>query len=952
MRKATLLAFLFFASVMITVGQPICIVGKTLCTGNVGSSAGPGGYTTVQANGVATPQWSTVNFIQGSNMTITCASDTGLMRSNCTFSSTGGGGGGGSFSAITSGANNSAAMTCGSGCSLNTSGTGFISANGVNGFPVTGTSGNLLSFGVSNTIADSLIAASQVVRAIIPGAGVAHFAGATQIVTSSAIVNSDIQDGTINVAAKVNGLLSTSNGGTGATGLVGIPKANGLLTWTNAAFGDITTLWSGSCNAGTFLRGDGSCQTPVGSGTVNGGTATHLAYYATTTSAVSDMGADFTFTTHTLASASTAILDLHLAGSGGLLLPGALSTGLVTVTTSTGAIASVAAPAGAVVGTTDAQTLTNKSIAGTEINSGLVGATFGGTGADLHASTGIIRAGNPFTASELTGDATTTGSNVVTVVKVNGVTYPASPSTDTTAIVTAANTGTYVAITNCGDSTHALAYSTSTHLFSCQSITASATAGGSNTQLQYNNSTALGGISDLTFNGTHTITLGSSGILDLHAAATSGVLFPGGFSSGLVFVTTTTGGVSSVNLSGDATTAGSAVTTVVKVNGVTYSASPAIDSTPIVTTSNNTTYTVFPNCGDATHALNYSTTSHTINCQAITATALAGGSNTQLQYNNLTALGGTADFTWNGTHTLAGGASGILDLHAEAAGGLLLPGGLSSGIVSVTTGTGAVTILTAPAGAIVGTTDTQTLTNKSIAGSEINSGIIGATFGGTGADLHLSTGLVRSGNPFTVNELSGDAVTLGSNITTVIGVNGVRFSTLTTGILRNTFSTGQVVIAGPSDFPTLNQNTTGSAATLSGVLVGANFPSYALNQPLLGGGAGNIPIAGTKSGNSNTLATTTGTLTSGHVAVFDVLGNIVDGGTISTGNFGAQGDVYITSVGVGTTFTPGWVFTAGIMQVYLNGVKQRPGGNDFTVVGNTIQFTFTPVAGAVIEVIQ
>lgn len=943
---------MFFASVMITVAQPICIVGKTLCTGNTGSSSGSGGITTVQANGVATPQWPTINFIQGSNMSIVCVSDNGLMRSNCTFSSTGGGGGGGSFSAITSGANNSAAMTCGTGCSLNTSGTGFISANGVNGFPITGTSGNLLVFGVSNTLADSLIIASQVVKSVIPGAGIAHFAGGTQTVTSSLIVNSDIQDGTINIAAKVTGLLSTSNGGTGATGLVGVPKANGLLAWTAAAFGDITTLWSGSCNAGTFLRGDGSCQTPVGSGTVNGGTATHLAFYATTTSAVSDMGADFTFVTHTLSGGASAILDLHLASTGGLLLPGALASGIVKVTTTTGAITSVTAPTGAIVGTTDTQTLTNKSIDGTEITSGLVGSTFGGTGADLHASTGIIRAGNPFTASELTGDATTTGSNVVTVAKVHGVTFPLTPATDTTPVITAANTATYTALTNCGDSTHALAYSTSTHLFSCQSITASATAGGSNTQLQYNNSTALGGISDLTFNGTHTIALGSSGILDLHAAATSGVLLPGGFSSGILFVTTTTGGVSSVNLSGDVTTAGSAVATVIKVNGVAYGTVPATDSSPVVTASNISTYTVWPNCGDATHAISYNTSTHAIGCQAITATATAGGTSGQLQYNNATALGGTVDFTWNGTHTLAMGASGVLDLHSGSAASLLLPGGLASGIISVTTSTGVITILTAPAGAIVGTTDTQTLTNKSIAGSEINSGIVGATFGGTGADLHLSTGLVRAGNPFTVNELSGDVATVGSNIVSVFAVNGVRLSALATGILRNTTTTGAMVIAGPSDFPTLNQNTTGSAATLTGVLVGANFPPFTAGLPLLGGGPGGIPTIGSKSGNSNTLASTTGTLTSGHVAVFDSLGNIVDGGTISTGNFGAQGDVYITSLGLGTTFTPGWVFTAGVMQVYLNGVKQRPGGNDFSVVGNSIQFTFTPVVGAVIEVIQ
>jgi hypothetical protein len=79
----------------------------------------------------------------------------------------------------------------------------------------------------------------------------------------------------------------------------------------------------------------------------------------------------------------------------------------------------------------------NNSIAltGTDINtSNQVTATHlsaalpinqGGT-ATTSTLTGVVRGGNPLTASELSGDATTSGSNAVTVVKVNGLSIPVS----------------------------------------------------------------------------------------------------------------------------------------------------------------------------------------------------------------------------------------------------------------------------------------------------------------------------------------------------------------------------------------------------------------------------------------------------------------------------------------------------------------------------------------------
>lgn len=50
---------------------------------------------------------------------------------------------------------------------------------------------------------------------------------------------------------------------------------------------------------------------------------------------------------------------------------------------------------------------------------------------------------------------------------------------------------------------------------------------------------------------------------------------------------------------------------------------------------------------------------------------------------------------------------------------------------------------------------------------------------------------------------------------TVTKINGTALSVLATGILKNTTTTGVPSIAVAGDFPTLNQNTTGSAATLT-----------------------------------------------------------------------------------------------------------------------------------------
>lgn len=84
-----------------------------------------------------------------------------------------------------------------------------------------------------------------------------------------------------------------------------------------------------------------------------------------------------------------------------------------------------------------------------------------------------------------------------------------------------------------------------------------------------------------------------------------------------------------------------------------------------------------------------------------------------------------------------------------------------------------------------------------------NGSIIGSGYGGTGNGFTKFSGATSSEKTYTLPDAS----------TTILTKNYT--GSLATGILKNTTSTGDLSIAIAADFPTLNQNTTGSAATLT-----------------------------------------------------------------------------------------------------------------------------------------
>jgi len=274
------------------------------------------------------------------------------------------------------------------------------------------------------------------------------------------------------------------------------------------------------------------------------------------------------------------------------------------------------------------------------------------------------------------------------------------------------NASSYISVSNCGDSTHAVSFSSGT--WGCQAISATATAGGSNGNLQYNNSTAIGGISGWNTNGTTTITASATSVLDMHAATnTADFLLPGAFGTGILRVTTSTGAVGSSEISGDCTTSGSNAITCTKTSGTAFTsaATTAIGTSgatiPLLSTANTWTLAqtfsaaiTSPSLGTGTSppsvawftgtagltGITFGTCSGTIPSGSAWLCANSTGNVLQMSLGSAglltipqiadsptakglayydasvtTTLDSSADFTIT-SHTVAGGASAIFDM--------------------------------------------------------------------------------------------------------------------------------------------------------------------------------------------------------------------------------------------------------------------------------------------------
>ncbi len=368
---------------------------------------------------------------------------------------------------------------------------------------------------------------------------------------------------------------------------------------------------------------------------------------------------------------------------------------------------------------------------------------------------------------------------------------------------------------------------------------------------------------------------------------------------------------------------------------ISYNAYGGAASLPIQVILNGVTTTL------GTGSVN-SGTGGNLGYYATTGTAISGATYGNISNGALT-LGSAG--TAAGSLVLSGSSSGTVTLGTGAAAGgysFTLPSSAGTSGQVLTSAGGAQLTWTSSGGQVdVGTAGQFTYypaSTNEVAGTSVLS-LSGTTVSTSGA-LVVGGALTASSGADTFSPSNANVV-LSPTGTGVVTINPGSL-----GTLNNVSVGGSTPAAG--SFTTLGATTTisaGVAASTSGTynLSGGSSGTIAIKpqaaagtynfnlpitagtsgQPMLSGGGGSGAMTwGSLSGNTSTFATTSGSLTSAHVAAFDASGNIVDGGAAPTGsiNSGTAGQLtYYAGSGTTVSGNANLTVSAGALTVGVTG---------------------------------